>query len=841
MRRSRPLFANLAIAFLIVSLAARALSAQEAAPTSGWFHIIWRDAERGPAGRSEYYVLIDDAGRWWDLDLDPALVRQADGALSLDRKRVTVAARVETPALGARVPRLRVRSVRLDQARRDARAMVSADAAPAVSGSRPYVTILCKFADATAITPATVQRMQQVMGSTYPGMDHYYREMSGDLANLQGSVVVGWYTLPQPRSYYILSGGANLSALSQDCTAAADPDVNFANFSGINLQFNQRLDCCSWGGSRVLTLDGVTRVYPMTWMADWAIGHSVYGHEIGHSFGWPHSHGSYGATYDSKWDVMSSSYNFRDQSFGWIGVHTIAFHKDRAGWIAPARKFIAPASGTTTILLERGALPNANGNYLMAQIAIPGSTSYYTVETRRVAGNYDRYLPGEAVIIHKIVGGEANVVDPDLNGNPNDAGAQWVPGETFVDSAAKLSVAVEAVVGDAARVTIETGIDVLALAVSPSSRRDSAVAGSTATLDDSATVTLSGPSAASTGWTVTNRRSWNTLVTAGGTGNGQLRWRRDPLGLAPGTYVDTIAVAATGASGSPALVIDTLRVTAPPGVLTLTVSPLVRRDSVVTGATAPRPDSATVTLSGMGAATAGWSATASAGWVTMTAASGTGSGRVRWTRDPTGLAVGTYVDTILVSAAGASGSPARIVDTLRVLPLPAPLVISLGMASRRDSVMAHSTRLRRDSVTVIFTGSGAASASWSATNRGSWIAIATPTGNGAGQLRWTRDAAGLVPGTYVDTLVVTASGALGSPAHVVDTLRVLAPPSVEDAAAELLGTPRLTGFQKQYLDQEGNANAAYDLGDLLAFLDRSGVNLNGPLRAALLGARQEHQ
>jgi hypothetical protein len=163
------------------------------------------------------------------------------------------------------------------------------------------------------------------------------------------------------------------------------------------------------------------------------------------------------------------------------------------------------------------------------------------------------------------------------------------------------------------------------------------------------------------------------------------------------------------------------------------------------------------------------------------------------------------------------------------------------MASRRDSVMAHSTRLRRDSVTVIFTGSGAASASWSATNRGSWIAIATPTGNGAGQLRWTRDAAGLVPGTYVDTLVVTASGALGSPAHVVDTLRVLAPPSVEDAAAELLGTPRLTGFQKQYLDQEGNANAAYDLGDLLAFLDRSGVNLNGPLRAALLGARQEHQ
>ncbi len=615
MPRSRPFFALLSSALLITSLVARALSAQEGAPTTGWFHIIWRDAERGAEGRSEYYVLIDDAGRWWDLDLDPALVRQGDGVLPLDRQRVTLAARIERPALGERVPRLRVRSLRLDQARRDARAMVSADAAPAVSGSRPYVTILCKFADAVAVTPATVQRMQQVMGSTYPGMDHYYREMSGDLANLQGSVVVGWYTLPQPRSYYILSGGANLSALSQDCTAAADPDVNFTSFSGINLQFNQRLDCCSWGGSRVLTLDGATRVYPMTWMADWAIGHSVYGHEIGHSFGWPHSHGAYGATYDSKWDVMSSSYNFRDQTYGWIGVHTIAFHKDRAGWIAPARKFIAPAAGTSTILLERSALPNANGNYLMAQIAIPGATSYYTVETRRVAGNYDRYLPGEAVIIHKIVAGEANVVDPDLNGNPNDAGAQWVPGETFVDSAAKLSVAVEAIVGDAARVTIQTGIDVLALAVSPTSRRDSAAAGSTTTLDDSAAVTLSGPAAATTAWTAANRAAWNTLLTTGATGSGALRWRRDPTGLATGTYVDTITVTATGASGSPARVIDTLRITPPAGVLTLAVSPLVRRDSVIMGATTPRPDSATVSLSGTGASSAGWSASASAGWI----------------------------------------------------------------------------------------------------------------------------------------------------------------------------------------------------------------------------------
>lgn len=837
----RHVLAILTGAILIGSLAPAPLGAQGTAPTSGWFHVIWRDAESGSLARSEYYVLIDDEGMWWDLELDPGLVRQQGGVLALDRTRVTVAARRIPATLGERVPRLRVRSLRPDVARRDARAMYAGDAAPAVNGSRPYVTILCRFADAPTVTPATVERMQQVMGSAYPGMDHYYREMSGDLANLQGSVVAGWYTLPQPRSYYILGGGANLGALSQDCTAAADADVDFPSFAGINLQFNQRLDCCSWGGSRVLTRDGVTKVYPMTWMADWAIGHSVYGHEIGHSFGWPHSHGAYGAQYDSKWDVMSSSYNFRDPALGWISVHTIAYHKDRAGWIPAARKFVAPANGTSTILLERGALPNANANYVMAQIAIPNSFSYYTVETRRIAGNYDRYIPGEAVIIHKIASGSAEVVDPDLNGNPNDAAAQWLPGETFVDSLAKVSVTVEAIVGDAVRITIETGIDVLALSVAPASRRDSAIAGSTATLDDSATVVLNGPESATTAWTAANRRSWNAMLVSGGTGTGTVRWRRDPQGLAAGTYVDTIIVTAAGASGSPAIVIDTLRITPPPGALTLAVAPLVRRDSVVVGATAARSDSATLTLSGAGATGAAWTAAGSAPWITLVGGSGSGSGRVRWTRDPTGLAVGTYVDTIVVTAPGAVGSPARILDTLRVIPAPPPLVIALGAPSRRDSVMAHSTRIRSDSVSVAFTGSGAASAAWTASHHGSWIALVTGAGSGAGQLRWTRDATGLVPGTYVDSIVVVTTGALGSPAMVVDTLRVLAPPSVEDAAAELLGVPRLTAFQKQYLDQEGNADASYNLGDLLAFLDRSGVNLNGSLRAALLGARKEQR
>jgi hypothetical protein len=719
-------------ALVLVAIQTSALGAQDSVPRAGWFHVIWRDARTPTPMRSEYYVLIDDSGRWWDLDLDPRVVRAPGGPLAINRTRVLIDAERLPVVLGAETPRLRIRSIGTE--RNVAGAGVAfGDAGAAVSGSRPYVTILCAFADSPTVLPASKARMEEVMGSTYPGMDHYYREMSEGLANLAGSVVVGWYTLPQPRSYYVLSGGAALGTLSRDCTAAADADVHFPSFAGINLQFNQRLDCCSWGGSRTLTLDGVTRSYPMTWMADWAIGHSVYAHEIGHSFGWAHSHGAYGAQYDSKWDVMSNANNYRDPAFGWVAVHTIAFHKDRAGWIPSARKFVATPAGSSSILLERGAQPGTNANYLLAQVAIPGTSSFYTVEARRFTGNYDLRLPAEAVIIHRTNGFEAEVVDVDLNANPNDAAAQWLPGETFVDAGARISVAVEAQVGNAFQVKITTGFDVLALALGRGGASDSATAGSVTPLLDSVAVTISGSGAADAPWSATSRRSSTTLLSSSGTGSGVLRWQRDPSGLGEGLHVDTITV----------------------------------------------------------------------------------------------------------TSAGAMGSPARLVDTLRVVGPPAPLMLTMDAASRRDSVMARSTGLLRDSVMLSFTGTGASSVPWTAAGHASWLTLVNPSGAGGGMLRWTRDPSGLVAGTYVDTITVAASGAAGSPGRVVDTLRVLPLPSVDAAAAELLGAPRLTSFEKRYLDHEGNRDAVYNLGDFLAFLDRSGLDVSQELRARLLGVRRD--
>ena len=48
----------------------------------------------------------------------------------------------------------------------------------------------------------------------------------------------------------------------------------------------------------------------------------------------------------------------------------------------------------------------------------------------------------------------AFVVDPDNNGNPDDAGARWLPGETFTDGANGITVTVDSETAEGYVVTI---------------------------------------------------------------------------------------------------------------------------------------------------------------------------------------------------------------------------------------------------------------------------------------------------------------------------------------------------------------------------------------------------
>ena len=419
-----------------------AFAIQNSESLSGWLLTIWNDPQHGGSLHTDpAYLLRDDSGRTVRLLLDAGLLHSQGSVLALDRQRVTVTGRW----LSSQV--IAVESIRLNS--------TTSRAGPDdITGPQPWVSVMCKFADVPA-EPQPLSYFEGMYSSAYPGLDHFWREVSYDIANVTGSDAAGWYVLPKPRSYYVYDqdGDGELeldwTRAANDCTAVADADIYYPDFVGINLMFNDLLDCCAWGGGWYTTLDGVSRLWYMTWEPPWGYGNvGVIAHEMGHGFGLPHSSGNYGQTYDNKWDVMSDVWsncsNSSHPDYGCLGQHTISFHKEMLGWVAAGQEFIAGTGTKATLTLEQLALPQT-GNYLMARIPVIDSTThFYTIEARRKVG-YDVKLPGEAVIIHEVDTNRdrpARVIDIDGNGNTGDAGAMWIPGESFVDAAAGITVSV---------------------------------------------------------------------------------------------------------------------------------------------------------------------------------------------------------------------------------------------------------------------------------------------------------------------------------------------------------------------------------------------------------------
>ena len=516
---------------------------------TGWFSLTVADypPESGRAAETSY-ALTEDSGARHELLIDTALMQPLGGPVTLNRKRVTVVGEWEHDPL-----RFRARSIELaplpstassgrtfapdsfpDEPTPPRSALPAAEADSHVRGSQAWVTILCRFGDATNVTPYPVSHYEKLMGSAYPGLEHYWREVSDEnLPNLNGSVVVGWYNLRRPRAYYVSDTDgdgeedADLERAARDCTAAADADVFLPDFEHINLAFNQDLDGRrAYGGTRRFTKDRRTRFWGITWLPERAHERQeIWAHEMGHALGLQHSSGPYGqddhsfspSTYDSDWDVMSGGQSLDPYpGYGYLGVHTIAYHKDFLGWIPPARKYVAAPNTTRTIALERSAQPGEEG-YLMAQIPIGRSpTDFYTVEARLFAG-YDDEIPDEAIVIHKVDTTRedrlAQVVDVDNNGDPNDEGAMWTVGEIFIDAENNLQISIDAAYATGYRVTINTNPDTFSTCIdflSPSSHifgpgQDEASV-QVAAVDDCH-------------WSATSHAGW-IRVTTGGTGRG---------------------------------------------------------------------------------------------------------------------------------------------------------------------------------------------------------------------------------------------------------------------------------------------------------------------------------
>src|SRR5262249_45454212 len=139
-----------------------------------------------------------------------------------------------------------------------------------------------------------------------------------------------------------------------------------------------------------------------------------------------------------------------------------------------------------------------------------------------------------------------------------------------------------------------------------------------------------------------------------------------------------------------------------------------------------------------------------------------------------GLSAGTYTSNVTVSSPGAGGLPQTVAVTLIVSP-PAPL-LTISTGSIGFSGTAGGANPASQNVNILNAGGG--SISWSAAKTQSWLSLSATSGVTPAALTIGASIATLTPGTYTDTVTISAPGIAGSPQTVTVTFVVAAPPPV---------------------------------------------------------------
>ena len=298
-----------------------------------------------------------------------------------------------------------------------------------------------------------------------------------------------------------------------------------------------------------------------------------------------------------------------------------------------------------------------------------------------------------------------------------------------------------------------------ALQVSPSALTFSATIGGT---DPSPqTVVLSSSRDRERAWTATENAPWVTLTPSSGTiatETDVVSVSASAAGLTAGSYSTHVIITETSQNGRNKRTIlpVTLSVTgaAAAPAIQLSVSSLTF-SGTAGGAT---PALHTFSISNTGGGTLAWTASETAGWLTLSPASGTNTGTVTASIAASSLGAGTYSTTVTVSAPGATAKTLPVALTITQSTSTGGFSVSPASLAYTGTVGGPKQML---GVTLTNTGTSPLTVTWS--DPINWLVATsgdtvTMAPGGSATISHTASTAGLTTGTYSGTATITGGG-----------------------------------------------------------------------------------
>ncbi|MCH8028130.1 MAG: T9SS type A sorting domain-containing protein [candidate division Zixibacteria bacterium] len=365
------------------------------------------------------------------------------------------------------------------------------------------------------------------------------------------------------------------------------------------------------------------------------------------------------------------------------------------------------------------------------------------------------------------------------------------------------------------------------LALVPDTLSFSAVEGGANPADLSFTVSETG--AFNISFALTENISWLSLNKTGGTTAEAVDVSIDISGLAPGTYFDSVMVSSAAANNSPIYEYVSLEVIRADKFLAVAPDTLVF--NAVAGGGSPVAQSFDV--SETGGFNINFTLAENSSWLSLNKTGGTTPDIVEVSVDVTGLVVDNHYANITVASGDANNSPQIV--TVKFVVTAAPILLEVAPTSINLVVTDGGAAF--DPVSVSVSDSAGGIWPYTVSENSFWFNTSKSSGTAPDNFLVVADTTNLdslPPGTYADTIVVSADTAFNSPVIVIVSLEILEKPNtppVLDAIADTTifeGETLIIGVSASDADGDTLYLSVATLVDNMTFIDSG--NGNGQFR-----------